>query len=198
MLILIYLLHFPLLINCWVLTRQGALFGHHVYLKLQSYLINLQLQWLTLAQCQTSIGLVSLTCLCPFWSTWALGREGVVAKLTPEPPHPSGKTLPYYWACVANFCMTYSRRFERNINVSSPSTCETQYCGSLRDREVACSASNRQGSNFESCVWRTVSSHSSHHPQEVLLVRFSLYVHKGGLKPDSFLFAWHILLYLSP
>ena len=34
--------------------------------------------------------------------------------------------------------------------------------GSLRDREVACSASDRQGSNFESCVWRTVSSQSSH------------------------------------
>ena len=60
--------------------------------------------------------------------------------------------------------------------------------GSLRDREVACSASDRQGSNFESCVWRTVSSHSSHHPQEVLLAQFSLYVYKGGLKPDSFHF----------
>ena len=59
---------------------------------------------------------------------------------------------------------------------------------SLRDREVACSASDRQGSNFESCVWRTVSSQSSHHPQEVLLAQFSLYVHKGGLKPDSFHF----------
>ena len=58
--------------------------------------------------------------------------------------------------------------------------------GSLRDREVACSASDRQGSNFESCVWRIVSSQSSHHPQEVLLAQFSLYVHKGGLKPDSF------------
>ena len=63
--------------------------------------------------------------------------------------------------------------------------------GSLRDREVACSASDRQGSNFESCVWRTVSSQSSHHPQEVLLAQFSLYVHKGGLKPDSF----HFLLF---
>ena len=63
--------------------------------------------------------------------------------------------------------------------------------GSLRDREVACSASDRQGSNFESCVWRTVSSHSSHHPQEVLLAQFSLYVHKCGLKPDSF----HFILY---
>ena len=60
--------------------------------------------------------------------------------------------------------------------------------GSLRDREVACSASDRQGSNFESCVWRTVSSHSYHHPQVVLLAQFSLYVHKGGLKRDSFHF----------
>ena len=31
--------------------------------------------------------------------------------------------------------------------------------GSLRDREVACSASDREGSNFKSCVWRTVSSY---------------------------------------
>ena len=63
--------------------------------------------------------------------------------------------------------------------------------GSLRDREVACSASDRQDSNFASCVWRTVSSQSSHHPQEVLLAQFSLYVHKGGLKPDSFHFVYH-------
>ena len=66
--------------------------------------------------------------------------------------------------------------------------------GSLRDREVACSASDRQGSNFESCVWRTVSSQSSHHPQEVLLAQFSLYVHKGGLKPDSFHFLLETLI----
>ena len=65
--------------------------------------------------------------------------------------------------------------------------------GSLRDREVACSASDRQDSNFESCVWRTVSSQSSHHPQEVLLAQFSLYVHKGGLKPDSFHFIFYLL-----
>ena len=63
--------------------------------------------------------------------------------------------------------------------------------GSLRDREVACSASDRQGSNFKSCVWRTVSSQSSHHPQEVLLAQLSLYVHKGGLKPDSSHF-WNV------
>ena len=65
--------------------------------------------------------------------------------------------------------------------------------GSFRDREVAYSASDRQGSNFESCVWRTVSSQSFHHPQEVLLAQFSLYVHKGGLKPDSFHFPSHNL-----
>ena len=59
---------------------------------------------------------------------------------------------------------------------------------SLRDREVACSASDRHGSNFESCVWRTVSSH---YPQEVLLAQFSLYEHKGGLKPDSFHFIFY-------
>ena len=60
--------------------------------------------------------------------------------------------------------------------------------GSLCDRDVACSALDRRGSSFEYCVWRTVSSHLSHHPQEVLLTQFSLYMHKGGLKPDSFHF----------
>ena len=60
--------------------------------------------------------------------------------------------------------------------------------GSFCDQEVACSASDRQGSNFESWVWRTVSSQSSHQPQEVVLAQFSLYVPKGGLKPDSFHF----------
>ena len=57
--------------------------------------------------------------------------------------------------------------------------------GSLRDREVACSASDRQGLNFESCVWRAVSSHSSLHLREVPLAQFSVYLHKSGLKPDS-------------
>ena len=62
--------------------------------------------------------------------------------------------------------------------------------GSLRDREVACSASDRQGPNFESCDWRAMSSH---HPQEVLLAQFSLYVHKSGLKPDSFHFYFPVI-----
>ena len=78
--------------------------------------------------------------------------------------------------------------------------------GSLRDREVACSTSDRQGSNFESCVWRTVSSQSSHHPQEVLLAQFSLYVHKGGtifLSPKirqlcQLIAVWWYILSLHP
>ena len=56
---------------------------------------------------------------------------------------------------------------------------------SLRYREVACSASDRQGSNFESCVWRTVSSQSYH---LTILAQFSLYVHKGGLQSLHFIF----------
>ena len=59
--------------------------------------------------------------------------------------------------------------------------------GSLRDREVACSASDRQGSNFESCVWKTVSSQSSHHLQEVLLAHFcvSYGAHTGVMSRDK-------------
>ena len=59
--------------------------------------------------------------------------------------------------------------------------------GSLRDREVACSASDRQGSNFESCVWRTVSSQSSHHPQEVLLPFLlpTIYIRYKALPSDN-------------
>ena len=49
-------------------------------------------------------------------------------------------------------------------NVSSPSTCE--------------SSNPVSGGQ---CHLK-----SSHHSQEVLLAQFSLYVHKSGLKPDSY------------
>ena len=87
-----------------------------------------------------------------------------------------------------------SRRFERNKKkkfLTHPRV-KVSIVGSLRDREAACSASDRQGPNFESCVWRTVSSQSSHHPQEVLLAQYSLYVYKGGRKTDSFHFIFFI------
>ena len=46
--------------------------------------------------------------------------------------------------------------------------------GSLSDRKLAYSVSDLRGLSFEYCVWRAVSSH---HPQEVLLAKFSMYVH---------------------
>ena len=52
-------------------------------------------------------------------------------------------------------------------------------------RVVASTAAfHAKSSGFE--FRRTVLSHSSHHPQEVLLAELSLYVHKGGLKPNLF------------
>ena len=55
--------------------------------------------------------------------------------------------------------------------------------GSLR--EVACSASDLQGFNFcVLCLEGSVISLISPH-----LARFSLYVHKSGLKPDSLFFS---------
>ena len=70
--------------------------------------------------------------------------------------------------------------------------------GSPRDREVACSALDRQGLNFEFCVWRTVSSQSSYQPQEVLLVQLSPYVHKGGLDPIHLISLSSFCLSLCP
>ena len=39
--------------------------------------------------------------------------------------------------------------------------------------------------SFESCVWRAVSSHLSHHLQEDLLAQLSLHVHKSQLKMND-------------
>ena len=104
-----------------------------------------------------------------------------------------------YWVClfqdlwrgprvVANTSAVYAR-----VRGSFPclGTLKEAKC----DREVVCSASDLKVLNFESSAWRAVSSHSSHHPQQVLLDQFSLYVHKSGLRPDSFHFIcfriWH-------
>ena len=81
-------------------------------------------------------------------------------------------------------------------NVSSPLTRKDSilWGDSERDREVACSASDSQGSNIEFCVWRAASSHSSNYLQEVLLAKLSLHVHKGGPKRHSFHLFLHIKL----
>ena len=50
-------------------------------------------------------------------------------------------------------------KFNSTQNVSSPST---RIVGSLRNREVACSTSDLQGLNFQSCV-----SHSGGYPEPI-------------------------------
>ena len=85
-----------------------------------------------------------------------------------------GAVLVYCWSSVVDDGSTVNQRW---ANVPCLQGC------SCFDREV-----DIQGLNCESSIWRAVSSHSSHHPQEVLLAQFSLYVHKSGLKPDSFYF----------
>ena len=42
-----------------------------------------------------------------------------------------------------------------------------------------------------------MSTHLSHHPHDVVLTQFSLYVHKGGLKPYLFYFISFTLRYAS-
>ena len=76
-------------------------------------------------------------------------------------------------------------KFQINKLFVLPSLVRCIIARSLRDRKLVCSASYLQGSNFESCFWRAVSTH---HPQEVLLAQLSLYVHKCGLKPLHFIF----------
>ena len=53
--------------------------------------------------------------------------------------------------------------------------------GSLRDREVACSASETARARISNPV-----SGGQCHLKDFILAQFSLHVHKGGLKPDSF------------
>ena len=76
---------------------------------------------------------------------------------------PPSATLARHWATLiehATFCMWLSVRAltDRVYSSFRPS----QFVGSFRDGEVTCSASDWQGSNFESCVWRAVPSDPSH------------------------------------
>ena len=91
------------------------------------------------------------------------------------------------WLKLPAWKVALGFKFQRTKMLFPRSLVKIQYCGEPR---VACSASDHQGPNFESCVCRAVSSHSSHHPQEVLLGQFNIYVHKGGLKPHSFHFIY--------
>ena len=68
---------------------------------------------------------------------------------------------------------------KKQNNVSSPL---------IRKKIILWGTSVTERYVLKSCVWKAVSSYSSHHPQEVLLAQFSLYVHKGGLNPQLFHF----------
>ena len=76
---------------------------------------------------------------------------------------------------VVNECSNpaLASKFQRNNMFLPYSLVNIQCCGSLRHRKVASSASNRQASNFESCVWRAVSSNSSYHTSTA---QFNLYI----------------------
>ena len=102
-----------------------------------------------------------------------LGIDPMLAYCWPN-VHGTGPTLNLHWFNVPCFLWF--------ITLATHS-----FVGSLRDREVVCLASERQGWNFESCVCRAVSFHLYHHPRDVLLAQFSLLCAKGGLKPHSFL-----------
>ena len=87
--------------------------------------------------------------------------------------------LPAWKVGIRGFEPHSGLQVSKKQNISSPLARKNIYIvGRLCDREVACSVLYRQGSNFESCVWRAVSSHSPHHPQEIPLVQFSLYVRR--------------------
>ena len=55
---------------------------------------------------------------------------------------------------------------------------------------IVYSSLDRQGSNFDACVWRAVPLHSSHNPREVILAQLSLCVHKCGMKPRSLVYSF--------
>ena len=77
-------------------------------------------------------------------------------------------------------------KFQRKRMFLSRSLVKIQYCGK---------PPRPRGSVLEfQILCLTVSSYSSHHPQDVLLAQFSLYVHKGGIKKRLFRF----ILLLQP
>ena len=63
-------------------------------------------------------------------------------------------------------------------NDSSRSLMKIQYCegNSVTERKRAQPQTDK-ARIFYSCVWRALSSHSSHYPQEVFLAKFSLYIY---------------------
>ena len=90
--------------------------------------------------------------------------------------------LPAWKVEGREFKPNFGLQVSEKQNISYPLTRKkNNILGSLRVREVGCSASDRL------CMVVSVISFIST-PQEVLLAHFSLYLHKGGLEPHSFPF----------
>ena len=112
------------------------------------YFIKSQLMFLRLFDSPDgSPGLVCISCVSPFFICAALG----------------------WWLVPLPFTLVFGVRFPvtavwKKQNVSSPSTIKTQYCGEPPWPRCSVLDLRLQGLNFETCVWRAVSSHSSHHP----------------------------------
>ena len=80
-------------------------------------------------------------------------------------------------------------------NVSSPFTCKSQYCGEPPWPRGSLLGLRPPGLEFrilclEDSVISIISQSSGGSPGPV---EFSLYVHKGGIKPDSFHLLWRAL-----
>ena len=72
----------------------------------------------------------------------------------------------------------------KETKIFSPSTCESQYCGELPCPRGSVLGLRPPGLEFRIlCLEDSVISIISPF-QEILLAQFSLYVHRGGLKPD--------------
>ena len=93
--------------------------------------------------------------------------------------------------CMVNAACSESRRLRVRTPLWHFSFEDTKCFFPAHSNRFNIVGSLRHGSNFESFVWRAVSSHSSHHPEEALLAQFSLYAHKGGLSAIHSILSHH-------
>ena len=88
---------------------------------------------------------------------------------------------------IADSSPALAFKFQRNKIFPPCSIVNIEYCGQPPWPRASVLGCRSTGLNFESCVWRAVTPHSSHHPQ-VLLTQFGLYVYKCGVEPHLFHF----------
>ena len=182
----------PMLVHCWVDVVDGGPTVNQHWVSV-SYLLGNACHARAFVELPLSTHFTELSrseILATLYRQYCKAKKAVASHLKGRGPRVVVSTAAFH-ARVRGSIPGFGGLKETKMFLPHPRV-KVSIVGSLRDREVACSAADRQVSNFESSVWRTVSSQSSHHPQEVLLAQFSLYVHKGGLKPDSFHLISHL------